>query len=161
MLRISKMTDYGTVVMTHLAKDPERLYSARELAEELHIGVATVSKVLKTLERSGLLLAQRGKNGGYRPAHAPGDISVAQVIRAMEGPIALTECASEAVQCEQEASCTVQSNWQRINKAIMQALEGVSVAEMTQPVSVEAVQNQTQVFFQRLDKDKQATVRAE
>jgi len=159
MLRISKMTDYGTVVITHLAKDPERLYSARELAEELHIGVATVSKVLKTLERADLLLAQRGKNGGYRLSRPANDISVAEVIRAMEGPIALTECASEAVQCEQEASCSVQSNWQRINHAIMRALEGVSVAEMNQPVSMATVQSQTLEFFER--PDKPAAARAE
>ena len=155
MLRISKMTDYGTVVMTHLAQNPEQRYSARELAEEVHIGVPTVSKILKTLERSGLLDAQRGKNGGYTLTRAPEAITVAQVIRAMEGPIALTECASEALQCDQEDSCTVQSNWQRINKAIMRALEDVSLAEMNTPISVEGVQSNTLEFYREPKKAAQ------
>lgn len=152
MLRISKMTDYGTVVMTHLAQHPERRYSARELAAEVHIGVATVSKILKILERAGLLVAQRGKNGGYTLAREPEAITVAQVIRAMEGPIALTECASEALQCDQEDSCTVQSNWQRINKAIMRALEEVSLAEMNTPLSVEGVESNTLEFYREPKK---------
>lgn len=152
MLRISKMTDYGTVVMTHLAQNPDRRYSARELAEEVHIGVATVSKILKILERAGLLVAQRGKNGGYTLVREPEAITVAQVIRAMEGPIALTECASEALQCDQEDSCTVQSNWQRINKAIMRALEEVSLAEMNTPLSVEGVQSNTLEFYREPKK---------
>ncbi|MFP4559761.1 MAG: SUF system Fe-S cluster assembly regulator [Thiohalorhabdus sp.] len=153
MLRISKMTDYGTVVMTHLAKNPEQRFSARELASDLHIGVPTVSKILKVLERGGLLVAQRGKNGGYSLARDPGQISVAQVIRAMEGPIALTECASDALQCDQEQSCSVQSNWQRINHAIMRALEGVSVAEMTEPISVQGVQTRTLEFLGVAERD--------
>lgn len=155
MLRISKMTDYGTVVMTHLAQHSERRYSARELAEEVHIGVATVSKILKILERAGLLVAQRGKNGGYSLAREPEAITVAQVIRAMEGPIALTECASEALQCDQEDSCTVQSNWQRINKAVMRALEEVSLAEMNTPISVEGVQSNTLEFYREPKKAAQ------
>jgi FeS assembly SUF system regulator len=152
MLRISKMTDYGTVVMTHLAKHPDRRFSARELAEEVHIGVPTVSKILKTLERGGLLAAQRGKNGGYTLAKAPEAITVAEVIRTMEGPIALTECASEAVQCDQEDSCTVQNNWQRINKAIMRALEEVSLVEMNAPLSVEGVHSHTLEFYREPKK---------
>jgi len=152
MLRISKMTDYGTVVMTHLAKHPDRRFSARELAEEVHIGVPTVSKILKTLERGSLLAAQRGKNGGYTLAKAPEAITVAEVIRTMEGPIALTECASEAMQCDQEDSCTVQNNWQRINKAIMRALEEVSLVEMNAPISVEGVQSHTLEFYREPKK---------
>ncbi|MEF8792231.1 SUF system Fe-S cluster assembly regulator [Thiohalorhabdus sp.] len=152
MLRISKMTDYGTVVMTQLAQNPQRRYSARELAEEVHIGVPTVSKILKILERGGLLDAQRGKNGGYTLAREPQGITVAQVIRAMEGPIALTECASEDLQCDQEDSCTVQTNWQRLNKAIMRALEEVSLAEMNTPISVEGVQSHTLEFYREPKK---------
>lgn len=152
MLRISKMTDYGTVVMTHLAKFPDRRFSARELAEELGIAVPTVSKILKTLERGGLLAAQRGKHGGYSLADEPEKVTVAQVIRAMEGPIALTECASEAVQCDQEDSCTVQNNWQRINKAIMRALEEVSLVEMNAPLSAEGVHSHTLEFYREPKK---------
>lgn len=152
MLRISKMTDYGTVVMTHLAREPGRRFSARELAEELQIGMATVSKILKTLERGDLLAAQRGKNGGYRLARAPEAISVAEVIRAMEGPIALTECASDVVRCEQEDSCTVQTNWQRINRAILRALEEVSLADMNESISEEGVARSALAFYREPHK---------
>ena len=147
MLRISKMTDYGTVVMTHLAKHPDERYSARELASDLHIGVPTVSKLLKLLERGGLLEAQRGKNGGYSLARDPEGISVAEVIRAIEGPIALTECSSAATQCDQEDSCLLQGNWQRINQAIMKTLEELSLIEMTEPVSTEGVRTETLEFY--------------
>lgn len=152
MLRISKMTDYGTVVMTHLARHPHRRSSARELAEELDIGVATVSKILKILERANLLVAQRGKNGGYRLVRSPEEVSVAEVIRAMEGPIALTECASDLVRCEQEDSCTVQSNWQRINRAILQALERVTLTDMNQSISEEGVASDTLTFYREPNK---------
>jgi len=152
MLRISKMTDYGTVVMTHLAREPARRFSARELAEELQIGMATVSKILKTLERDDLLAAQRGKNGGYRMARSPDEVSVAEVIRAMEGPIALTECASDAIRCEQEDSCTVQTNWQRINRAILRALEEVSLADMNEAISEEGVAQSALAFYREPHK---------
>ena len=152
MLRISKMTDYGTVVMTHLAKHPDRHSSARELAEELDIGMATVSKILKILERANLLSAQRGKNGGYRLVRSPDEVSVAEVIRAMEGPIALTECASDLVRCEQEDSCTVQSNWQRINRAILQALERVTLTDMNQSISEKGVASDTLTFYREPNK---------
>ncbi len=152
MLRISKMTDYGTVVMSQLAKNPGRRFSARELARELNIGMATVSKLLKVLDRGGLLVAQRGKKGGYRLARPPEQISVAEVIRAMEGPIALTECASEAIRCEQESSCTVQRNWQRINRAILRALEGVSLADMNESISEEGMASHALTFYREPNK---------
>lgn len=147
MLRISKMTDYATVVMTHLARDPERRISARELADELGIGEPTVSKLLKQLERCGLLDAQRGKHGGYRLARPPASISVAEVIRAIEGPIALTECASEAQACDQEPLCSLQDNWQRINRAVLQALAQVSLTEMISPLSEAGVQTKMLEFY--------------
>ncbi len=140
MLRISKLADYGTVVMAHLAKRPGAVYSAREMAEESHIALPTVSKIFKVLEQNSLLVAHRGKNGGYRLAREPIDISVAQVIRAMEGPIAVIECGSGHIQCEHEDFCLIQGNWQRINQAILNALEAVSIAEMIEPISVQGVE---------------------
>lgn len=143
MLRISKLTDYATQVAAWLAEHPEDFHSAREIADGVEMAVPTVSKVLKALERAGVTEAHRGKKGGYRLAGDPRTISVAQVIRAMEGPIALTECSQVTSSCEQEAACTVQSNWQRINTAILNALDGVSVAEMSEPVAVQSLTNRT------------------
>jgi len=93
MLRLSKLTDYGMVVMTALARAPQGLRNAADLADETHIGAPTVSKLLKRLGRAGLVESERGAQGGYRLARAPSKIDVAEVIAAIEGPIGLTECS--------------------------------------------------------------------
>src|SRR3569623_983204 len=96
MLRVGKLTDYGTVVMTYLARDARGLHSANEIAAELGLALPTVSKLLKALVQNGLLASHRGVKGGYSLAMAPEDISVARIIAAIEGPIALTECSDAA-----------------------------------------------------------------
>ena len=83
MLRVGKLTDYGTAVMTSLAQRPERLQSAAEIAAELGLALPTVSKILKTLVQNGLLVSLRGAKGGYNLAVAPEEISVAQIIAAI------------------------------------------------------------------------------
>ena len=133
MLRVGKLTDYGTVVMTSLAQQPERLQSAAEIAAELGLALPTVSKILKALVQHGLLVSLRGAKGGYSLAVAPEEISVAQIIAAIEGPIALTECSDTAKLCEQESLCSVRGNWQRINKAVLTALQQVSLADLARP----------------------------
>jgi len=133
MLRVGKLTDYGTVVMTLLAQQPERLQSAAEIAAELGLALPTVSKILKALVQHGLLVSLRGAKGGYSLAVAPEEISVAQIIAAIEGPIALTECSDTAKLCEQESLCSVRGNWQRINKAVLAALQQVSLADLARP----------------------------
>lgn len=133
MLRVGKLTDYGTVVMTYLAREPKQLHSANEMAAELGLALPTVSKILKALVQNGLLVSHRGVKGGYSLALAPEAISVAQIIAAIEGPIALTECSDAAGECEQEPLCSVRTNWQRINRAVRDALERVSLAELARP----------------------------
>ena len=132
MLRISKLTDYAILVMVELARDGEVL-SAHALAERIGVEVPTASKVLKLLAGSGLLESFRGANGGYRVTRRAGDISVAEVIAAIEGPIGMTECSAEEGLCSQEDSCGLRGNWQRISFAVAQALQGVSLAEMGAP----------------------------
>lgn len=135
MLRITKQTDYGIVLLTHMAAAPERWATAPELAIEASLPAPMVAKILKILAREGLLVSHRGAAGGYSLARLPEDISVAQVITALEGPIAVTECTdSEPGLCHQEDSCPVRGNWNRINQAIREALQGISLAEMTLPV---------------------------
>lgn len=135
MLRMSKMTDYGTVVMTYLAREPKRVHNAQEVAANIHVPLATVSKILKTLARGELLTPQRGAKGGYMLARPPQRITVADIIDAMEGrPVGLTECSSSPGVCLQESSCSVRGNWQRINDAVRGALEGVTLEQMASPV---------------------------
>jgi FeS assembly SUF system regulator len=135
MLRMSKLADYGTVMMTFMARRPTALHSAADLAERIGVTPATASKVLKMLAREGLVVALRGAKGGYRLQRPAAEISLAQVLRAMEGPIGLTECSTLSGLCSQESGCTVRANWQRINGIVLDALEAVSLEQMTRPIS--------------------------
>ena len=130
MLRISKLTDYAIVVLTRMAREPAVTHNAAQLAADVRIAAPTVSKILKTLTRGGLVVSRRGAHGGYCLARAPEKTNVADVIDAMEGPISLTECAEAVGNCAQEPVCSVRGNWQWINRAIRIALESVTLAEM-------------------------------
>lgn len=137
MLRISKLTDYAILMMVELARDGEVL-SAHALAERIGVEVTTASKVLKMLAGGGLLESFRGASGGYRVGRGAREISVAEVIAAIEGPIAMTECSVEAGLCSQEDSCGLRGNWQRISTAVARALQGVTLAEMSAPADAGA-----------------------
>ena len=122
MLRMSKLTDYATVILAHLSHSEGELQTAADVAARTGLALPTVSKLLKQLARAGLVASVRGAQGGYqlgRPAH---EISAADVIDALEGPVAITACSSAEVQCELESVCGVSSAWQRINSAIRLAL---------------------------------------
>jgi FeS assembly SUF system regulator len=133
MLRLSKLTDYGTVIMTYMARSPAAVHTAREIADQIQVALPTVSKLLKRLAQEDLLQSYRGASGGYRLARTPTAISVAEIIRALEGPIGLTECSSSPGLCHQETVCPIRPNWQMINRAILATLERVTLAEMVQP----------------------------
>ena len=136
MIRMTKQSDYGIVLMTHLANLVDEVHNAAELAADTQLPLPTVSKVLKLLARADLLESHRGVKGGYSLSRAPEQISVAEIIGALEGPIAVTECIDDSPgECLQEPICPVRGNWQRINQAIRQALEAISLAEMSQPMS--------------------------
>jgi FeS assembly SUF system regulator len=135
VIRLSKLADYGIVMMTHMARDAGRQQTAPEIAARSHLPLPMASKILKGLAHAGLLVSHRGAKGGYglaRPAHA---ISVADIIVALEGPIALTACIEHGPgECDIEALCPARANWQRINRAIREALEGITLLEMAQTV---------------------------
>jgi FeS assembly SUF system regulator len=133
MLRVSKLTDYATVVMTCLAAAGDGVVSAQALAERARLEVPTVSKLLKQLAQAGLVASSRGINGGYRLSRAPERISIADIVTAMEGPIGMTECSAHAGLCGHEPHCGVRVNWQRINHAIAGALSSVSLVDMLHP----------------------------
>ncbi len=135
MLRLSKLTDYGIVLITEMAAEPKRVFSATELALVTSLEQPTVSKVLKILAKSGLIQSFRGAHGGYLIAGQPQHISVADVITAMEGPIGMTECSVHDGLCAQEAVCSLRSNWRRISSAIEMALADVTLEEMTRPMT--------------------------
>jgi FeS assembly SUF system regulator len=135
VIRLSKLADYGIVIMTTLARQPGRQQNAPEVAALSHIPQPMVSKILKALARAGLLVSHRGAKGGYDLARPAAAISVAEVISALDGPIAMTACVEDGPGgCEIEALCPVRANWQRINDAIRGALEGISVGEMAQAI---------------------------
>jgi FeS assembly SUF system regulator len=130
MLRISKLTDYGTVILAHLASQPDRQLAAAEVAEHTRIALPTVSKVLKTLQRSGLVTSTRGSHGGYQLAQPATEITAAKILDALEGPFAITECSGQHSSCGIESNCRVGHVWQQVNAAIRRALNDVTLAQL-------------------------------
>src|ERR1700749_4029517 len=130
MLRISKLTDYATVILAAMAEQPEVVRNAAALAEQTHIAAPSVSKLLKQLQRAGLVTSTRGLHGGYQLARPAAQISAAAILDALEGPVALTDCSVGHGQCEIEESCRVGRVWQRLNLAIRRALYEVSLAQL-------------------------------
>lgn len=130
MVRISRLTDYATVILATLAGHPDRVLNARGLAQETRIAAPTVSKLLKQLQRAGLVASTRGQRGGYQLARPAAQISAAAILDALEGPVALTDCAAGQGQCEIEEMCRVARVWQRLNAAIRRSLSEVSLAQL-------------------------------
>ena len=134
MLRISKLTDYGTLVLVHLAGyDKAALCSAPELAAGTGLALPTVQKVLKTLARAKLVTSARGADGGYRLAREPDDITAAEILDALEGPVAITECSDDDGHCELESSCQVGGAWQKISHAIRAAMTDIRLSDLQNP----------------------------
>ncbi len=134
MLRISKLTDYGTLILVHLADgEPGRLYPASDVAEGTHLALPTVQKLLKILAKNGLVESQRGAEGGYRLARPATDISAAEILDSLEGPLAITECSNEDSHCELESNCQVGGAWQKISVAIRGAMHDIRLADLRDP----------------------------
>lgn len=130
MLRISRLTDYATVVLATLAEQPERVQTATALAEQTRIAAPTVSKLLKQLQRANLVTSTRGLRGGYQLARPAAQISAVAILDALEGPVALTDCAAGEGHCGIESICRVGRAWQRLNLAIRSSLQDVSLAQL-------------------------------
>src|ERR1035438_10605975 len=130
MLRMGKLTDYATVVLASLAQEPLQFCAAAELAEKTHLSLPTGSKVLKELQRAGMVISSRGAQGGYRLARSPELITAAQILDVFEGPIAITECSGASSHCGIERQCRVSGAWQRVNAAIRRALEEVTLGQL-------------------------------
>jgi FeS assembly SUF system regulator len=133
MFRISRITDYGIVILSHLATQMDDLaHNSRELSDQTQLPSPVVSKILKSLTRAGLLDSIRGSKGGYRLARPPAQITVVQMITALEGPVAMTECLIHPGTCSQEDSCGLQGPWRRINGAVQDALEKITLADLAE-----------------------------
>jgi FeS assembly SUF system regulator len=146
MLRISKMTDYATVLLARLASAPDQQWTAAQLAAATHLAQPTVSKALKQLHRRGLVISTRGLRGGYRLARPAEEITAAQILDALEGPMALIECARHVHHCSIESTCSVGRSWQRVNLAIRRSLQEITLLELAglaaDPVRFAALERQ-------------------
>ena len=137
MIRLSRLADYGVVLACQMAGNPDRCYNAFDLAAATGLPAPTVSKLLAALARSGVLASQRGAKGGYRLARAPEAITAADIVSAVDGPIALTVCIEHgAGACDVESLCPTRSGWRRINDAVRHAMNSVSLADLAFPVPV-------------------------
>lgn len=134
MLRIAKLTDYSLLIMSQMAKEPESVLSATLLAERLLLSVPTVSKILKMLSDAGLVNSVRGAEGGYHLAHSPKEITIADVLNAMEGELAMMECCLRKNLCQREASCAIRLNWQKINTQVASLLASFTLVDMLEPI---------------------------
>ena len=134
MLKLSKLTDYATVILSYMAKDSEKMNPSQEISGITGIALPTVSKILKILVKAKIVISTRGAKGGYLLARSPRKITVASIISALEGPIALTECTVSHQGCEQASGCCIQGNWGLINQKIVDTLESVTLADMLLPV---------------------------
>jgi FeS assembly SUF system regulator len=131
MLRISKLTDYGTMVLACLAAQPGGRHAATAVAERTRLGLPTVSKLLKCFHRAGLVTSVRGARGGYQLARPASGISAAEIIDAIEGPVAITECSSDHSACDLANICSTGSAWQSVNLAIRRSLDELSLAQLS------------------------------
>jgi FeS assembly SUF system regulator len=143
MVRLSKLTDYALVVMGCMARGSTRSSrTARDLSLELQLPLPTVSKLLKGLLRSGLLVSQRGIKGGYSLSREPQEISLAEIIAALEGPIALTECSTDTIGlCTLESCCAIKKNQQIISQAVRGVLDRLTLSDLVQPLQIVAVRD--------------------
>lgn len=135
MLRLAKLADYGLLIACHLANLPDELVKLEQVAEATQLPVPTVRKVMKLLVDQGVVRSERGVKGGYALSRPANRISIGEVIIAVEGGLALTECCLDACQCDMAQACTVQNNWNVINQTIGEMFSRITLADMNRPLS--------------------------
>lgn len=139
MLKIGKMTDYAILLLAAMAKAPDAVISAASLADQVRLSAPTVSKILKILGDANLVTSLRGADGGYLLNKSAADISVSDVIAAMEGDLAITECCDSINHCTIGTLCAMQDNWIKINGLIKELLSKLSIIDMTGPITLEGL----------------------
>jgi FeS assembly SUF system regulator len=142
MLRLSRLADYAVVIMAYLARHPGQSSNAKNIAVKTGIAFPTTSKLLKRLTQHRLLVAQRGIRGGYQLTLPASDISLLEIIQALEGQIALTKCSHAEHRCSVEKHCMIRDNWRRISAFFQDTLLHISVADLIQPLKLESLLKQ-------------------
>lgn len=132
MIRISKMTDYALVILAFLTKDPDQFVQTSDIAHNTKVNKPTTAKVLKLLAKHGLLESYRGATGGYKLTKLPEQISVAEIIQILEGPMAIMDCTLGKEYCALSPSCTINAPWNKINTVIYQALDTIKLSDLYQ-----------------------------
>lgn len=161
MLRISRLTDYATVILATLAQEPGRVQTAACLADQTRLALPTVSKLLKQLQRAGLVTSTRGLRGGYQLARSATEITASEILDALEGPFAITDCASGQGNCGIEKSCRVGHAWQRLNLSIRRSLREVNLAQLAGLVELTCTDSsQPRVLAHERDMKAAAAARA-
>ena len=134
MIKLNRLTDYGVVLMVQLARQRDAVHTASQLSSTNGVPLPTVSKILKQLAAAGLVVSQRGASGGYSLSRQSDEISAADIIDVLEGPVMLAACVDGSIEhCGVEALCPMRGNWDRVNEAIRGALEQVTLTEMAEP----------------------------
>lgn len=133
MLRISKLADYGTILLTAMASEPEWTFSAAELGLRTGLPLPSVSKIMKILLRQGIVVSLRGASGGYKLARSPSEITTVQILGALDGPLGVTECSASPGLCKREAHCGARAHWHMVNRVVLQALEQITLQHMIAP----------------------------
>lgn len=128
------MADYGTIVLTTMAKEPERTQSVAEIVSVTGLPVPSVSKLLKIFIRQGLVQSLRGAKGGYKLSRPPAEITTAQIINAIDGPVGMTQCSGGPGLCGHQPRCQVHGHWHRVSRLMLEALEQISLQQMSEPV---------------------------
>lgn len=136
MFRITKLADYGMVILSQLALETEQSFQASEIVRKTGINKPTVSKILKELTKKGLLHSERGVSGGYRFARSPDEITVVDIIQALEGPIALTACSLSDDSCALSSLCAIRSPWIHINRVILSTLNQISLSDLAKQTTL-------------------------
>ncbi len=126
------MTDYGVVIMSEMARIEGRVMTAPDLSLYTGLKVPTAAKILRLLAKNDLLVSIRGAHGGYRLDRKPTQISIAEIVRVLEGPVAVTSCVDTSHDdCSVEECCPMRGGWEKINRAINAAMEEVTLSDMT------------------------------
>lgn len=146
MLRITRQTDYAILLLTFLSeRSDDAPVTSRELSEWSRLSVPMVAKILTPLAKGGVVDSVRGAKGGYRLARPSSQITIADVIGILEGPIGMTACVAEPGTCEQEVLCPTKVNWERISHAVRGALDDIPLSEMTGPVPANLLPSRAEI----------------
>ena len=132
MLRIGKMSDYALLLTNYMVGRTDSLCTTEDIVKACRLPLATVRKLLKKLVDAQIVISYRGVRGGYRLAREPRDITIAEVIGAIEGPIALTECSQQQGECNLSADCGLRQNWNYVNQIVAALFSNISLAQMAE-----------------------------